>query len=191
MISRISAAAVSATLLFSSASMAQQASTGPYVSVAAGQSIFWDTERNIGNDIEYEFFSLFLSGALGYRVTPNLRAEAELLYESADIEDTFGFADIEVFRGTISGYFDFNPINMGGYPLSPYVGGGFGFANVDLVDDDTELTWHAEGGVSVPIANNLEIVPGLRFEYITIDQNNIEDDSIWVTQVRVGVRYSF
>jgi opacity protein-like surface antigen len=190
MISRISAAAVSATLLFSSASMAQQASTGPYASIAAGQSIFWDTERNIGSDIEYEFFSLFLSGALGYRITPNLRAEAELLYESADT-DNFGSLDIEIFRGTVSGYFDFNSLNMGGYPISPYVGGGLGFASVELVDDEIGLTWHIEGGVSVPIANNLEIVPGLRFEYNAIDDNFVEDDSIWVTQVRVGVRYSF
>lgn len=189
MISRISAAVFGATLLFSGTSMAQQASTGPYVGGAVGQSIFWDTERNVGGDLEYDFFSLFISGLAGYRVSPNLRAEAELLYESAESDNSF--FDIEVFRGTVSGYFDFNPIAMGSYALSPYVGGGLGFANIELVDDDFEFTWHAEGGVSLPIGNNLDIVPGIRFEYITIDQNNIDDDSVWVTQLRAGVRYSF
>lgn len=186
---KISAIALGAFLLFSGNSMAQQASTGAYAGAAVGQSIFWDTDQNIGGDLEYEFFSLFLSGALGYRITPNLRAEAELLYESADIENSS--SDIEVFRTTVSGYFDFNSFAVAGFDLSPYVGGGVGFAHVDLVDDDFELTWHAEGGASIPVGNNLEFVPGIRFEYISIDQNNIQDDSIWVTQLRAGVRYSF
>lgn len=189
MISRISAAVFGATLLFSGASMAQQASTGPYIGGAVGQSIFWDTELNNGGDLEYDFLAFFLSGALGYRVSPNLRAEAELLYESAEIDNSF--LDIEVIRATVSGYFDMNPISMAGRAITPYVGGGLGFANIDIIDDDTELTWHAEGGVAIPVAKNLEFVPGIRFEYIFIDDNGIDDDSIWVTQLRAGVRYSF
>ncbi len=108
---------------------------------------------------------------------------------SADIDNFFN--DIEVIRGTISGFYDFSPMSMGGYALSPYAGGGFGFANVEINDDENELTWHAEAGVSVPIVDNLEFVPGVRFEYIFIDENGIDDDSIWITQLRAGVRYSF
>lgn len=189
MINRISTAVLATGLLLSGAATAQQAKTGAYAGAAVGQSIFWDTDLNSGGELEYEFFSLFISGALGYRITPNLRAEAELLYESADIENR-GF-DIEVFRSTVSGYFDFAPFALAGFDMSPYAGGGLGFAHVDLFDDDFELTWHAEGGASIPVGNNLEFVPGIRFEYISIDQNNIDDDSIWVTQLRAGVRYSF
>lgn len=177
------------SLVLSSAAMAQQSATGPYATGAIGQSIFWDTDLDVGGDIEYEFFSLFISGALGMRITPNLRAEAELLFESADIENSG--SDIEVFRGTVSGYFDLNPIAIGGFDLAPYAGGGVGFAHVDLFDDDFELTWHAEGGASIPIGDNLELVPGIRFEYITLDQFNVDDDSLWITQLRAGVRYSF
>ena len=88
MISRISAAVVGATLLFSAPSMAQQASTGFYVAGAVGQSTIWDTELNGGGDLEYDFLSFFFAGAGGYRVSPNLRAELEWLYESADIDDS-------------------------------------------------------------------------------------------------------
>ncbi len=189
MISRILATVFGAVLLSSGTSMAQQASTGLYAGAAVGHSTFWDTELEGGGDLEYDLLSFFLSGALGYRVSPNLRAEAELLYESADIDNSI--FDLEVFRATVSGYFDFNAINMGGAALSPYIGAGFGFANIEIIDDETELTWHAEGGVSVPIANNLDFVPGFRFEYIFLDENGIDDDSLWVTQLRAGVRYSF
>jgi hypothetical protein len=189
MSSRISAAVAGASLLLTGTAMAQQASVGPYVSGAIGQSIFWDTDLAGGGEFDYDYLALFLSGALGYRLSPNLRAEAELLYESADIENAN--TDVEVLRTTISGYFDFNPILLAGRSMAPYAGGGLGFANVEFFDDELELTWHAEAGASIPIADRIEFVPGIRFEYISVDENFIDDESIWVTQLRAGFRYSF
>lgn len=185
--SRIPAAVVGATLLLSGTAMAQQASIGPYVGGAVGQSTFWDVDNT-----EFDFLAFFISGVAGYRVSSNLRAEAELLYELADL-DNFN-VDIEVLRGTVSGYFDFAPIAMGNTALTPYAGGGLGFSNVEINNDENAFTWHAEGGVSIPIGNNLEIVPGIRFEYTFLDNDgafNDPDDNLWVTQLRAGVRYSF
>lgn len=189
MIGRISAALFGATLMVTSTSMAQQAPTGLYAGGALGQSIFWDTDLNGGGELEYDFLALFVSGALGYRLTSNLRAEAELLYESADVDNSF--VDIEIFRSTVSGYYDFSSFEFAGRPVSPYAGGGLGFAYVELFDDDFGLTWHVETGASVPVADRIEFVPGIRFEYNSIDDNGVEDDSVWVTQLRAGVRYSF
>ena len=56
------------------------------------------------------------------------------------------------------------------------------------VDDDTEITLHGEVGVSAPIAGNLELVPGIRISYTTLDGGG---DDLWVTQLRAGIRYSF
>ena len=189
MIGRVSAALLGTTLMMTSPSMAQQAPTGLYGGAAVGQSLFWDTDLNGGGELEYDFFALFISGALGYHLTSNLRAEAELLYETADVDNSA--VDVEIFRSTVSGYYDFSPINVAGYAASPYAGLGVGFAFVELFDDDVGLTWHAETGASVPITDRVAFVPGIRFEYNSIDENGVEDDSIWVTQLRAGVRYSF
>ena len=189
MISRILKIALGTTVLFSSAAAAQQSSTGPYVAGATGFSYFWETELNNGVDLEYDFPALFLSAAGGFRLNPNLRAEAELLFESADIDNSSG--DIDVWRATVSGYYDFASIAMFNREVTPYAGGGAGFAFVDLFDDEIELTWHIEGGATVPITDQIDLVPGLRFEYIGLDEGGVEDDSIWVTQLRAGVRYSF
>lgn len=187
MISRISAAVFGATLLVSGVSIAQQASTGPYLGAAVGQSTFWDVDN-----IEFEYKAFMISGAAGFRLTPNLRAEAEILYEQAPLENSS--LDIEVIRGSLGGFFDFSPISMGGYGLSPYFGGGLGIAHVEVIEDEYSFFWHGDVGASVPLGNNLELVPGIRFEYTYLEDGetfvNIDDD-LWITQLRVGVRYAF
>jgi opacity protein-like surface antigen len=174
-----------AILIFPFSAAAQ--SSGPqsstlYVAGAVGHSTFWDVD-----DTEFDLLAFFISGAVGYRVTPNLRAEAEWLFESADFDDSS--AEIEVIRGTISGYYDLSPTSLIGFSnLTPYVGGGLGVANVDVIDDDNEFTLHGEVGFNVALTNQLEFVPGFRLEYTTLDD---ADDDLWITQLRAGLRYNF
>lgn len=165
--------------------------SGPfYVTGALGQSTFWDVETDGGGDVEFDLVAFFISGALGYRVSPNLRAEAEWLFEAADIDDSS--EEAEVIRGTIGAYYDMAPTSLMGLSnLTPYVGGGAGFANVEAGnDDENELTFHAEAGLSMPISDKLDFVPGVRFEYIFLDDDDFDDD-LWITQLRAGLRYSF
>ncbi len=160
-----------------------------YVQGAVGQSTFWDVEADGGDDVEFDLVAFFISGAVGYRFSPNLRAEAEWLFESADIDDSS--EEAEVIRGTVGAYYDFARTAMMGFDVTPYAGGGAGVANVDAGDDDeNEFTFHAEGGLSVPITGNIDFVPGIRFEYIFLDDDDFDDD-LWITQLRAGVRYSF
>ncbi|MDH3658851.1 MAG: porin family protein [Alphaproteobacteria bacterium] len=179
-------------LIWPVSTMAQdtQSRTSPfYIAGAVGQSTFWDVELDGGGDLEFDLLAFFISGAVGYRVSPNLRAEAEWLFESADIDDSS--AEIEVIRGTISGYYDLAQTSMMGFSnITPYVGGGAGLANVEVVDDENELTFHAEAGLSMPITSNIDFVPGVRFEYIFLDDDDADDD-LWITQLRAGIRYSF
>ena len=187
MLSRLSAAVIGATFLMSSAAYAQQPPRGLYASGAVGQSTFWDVDN-----VEFDFLAFFISGAIGYRASPNLRTEAELLYESAEIDNSS--LDLEVTRATISLYYDLAPINAGGRGMTPYVGGGLGFANVEIIDDELDFTWHVEGGVSIPVAPKLDVVPGIRFEHTFLDDEafgNEPDDELWITQLRIGARYSF
>jgi opacity protein-like surface antigen len=159
-----------------------------YVGGAIGQSTFWDVELDGGGDLEFDLLAFFLSGLVGYRLSPNFRTEAEWLFESADIDDST--AEIEVIRGTISGYYDLAPTRLAGFSnVRPYVGGGAGLANVEIVDDENELTWHAEAGLSVPVFDRVEFVPGIRFEYTFLDDG--AEDDLWITQLRAGLRYNF
>ena len=173
--------------LFTGTALAQNASSTPqqglYVGGAVGQSTFWDVE-----DVEFDLLAFMFSGIVGYRMSPSLRAEGELLYESADFDDFAG--DLEVLRVLGSVYFDLAPFDMAGMQgVRPYLGGGGGLANVDGGgDDENELTLHGEVGLSAPIAPRLELVPGIRHSYTTLDGGG---DDLWVTQLRVGIRYSF
>lgn len=161
-----------------------------YIQGAVGQSTFWDIDLDGGGDVEFDLLAFFISGAVGYYVNPNLRAEAEWLFESADIDDSN--AEAEVIRGTVSAYYDLTPTNLMGFSnLTPYVGGGAGVANVEIgSDDDNELTFHAEAGLSVPFSDRIDFVPGIRFEYIFLDDDEADSD-LWITQLRAGLRYSF
>lgn len=196
MVGRLAAALFGTSLMMTGTSAAQQAipsgfqaPIGLYAGAALGQSIFWDTELVGGGELEYDFFALFVSGALGYRLSPSLRVEGELLYETADVDNSF--VDIEIFRSTVSGYYDFAARALSGYQFRPYAGGGLGLAYVELFDDDLGLTWHVESGASVSLTDRVDLVPGIRFEYNAIDENVVDDDSVWVTQFRAGLRYSF
>ncbi len=155
---------------------------GFYVGGAIGQSTFWDVDN-----IEFDLLGFHFSAIAGIRLSPNLRTEGELLYEFADIDDSN--ADIEVTRFLGSAYYDFAPLTLLGQAgIRPYMGAGGGFANVDVIDDDVELTVHGGVGASVPMASNFELVPGVRLSYTTLDGGG---DDLWVTQFRVGMRYSF
>ena len=168
----------------------QNWSSNLYITGAVGQSTFWDVETDGGGDVEFDLLAFFISGALGYRVSPNVRAEAEWLFEAADIDDSS--EEAEVIRGTISGYYDFAATSLLGFSnLTPYAGGGAGVANVEVgSDDENEFTFHAEAGLSMPISDNLAFVPGVRLEYIFLDDDDFDDD-LWITQLRAGLRYSF
>jgi hypothetical protein len=155
---------------------------GFYVGGAIGQSTFWDVD-----DVEFDLLAFMFSGIVGYRLNDTLRTEGELLYESAEIDGSS--ADLEVTRFLGSAFYDFAPVSlMGARGARPYLGAGGGLANVDGGDDDIELTFHGEVGVSAPLGPQLNLVPGVRLSYTTLDGGG---DDLWVTQLRVGLRYSF
>lgn len=184
------------TVIWPAASMAQDAqslTSQLYVAGAVGQSTFWDIEADEGNgEAEFDFLAFFISGAVGYRFSPNLRTEAEWLFESADIDDSS--AEAEIIRLTASGYYDLAQTSLMGFSnLTPYFGGGAGVALVEVGStDENELTFHAEAGLSVPVFDQVDFVPAIRFEYIFLDDDDFNaDDDLWITQLRAGLRYNF
>ncbi len=142
------------------------------------------TEADVGRDtIEFDPGWL-VGGQIGY-IFGSVRAEAEIEYNEADLENSSDL--LEVIRGTGGLYFDF--VGFSQSNILPYVGGGFGFAGVDLgSDSDTSLTAHGEAGVSFAAAANFDVVFSYRFEWYDADVGDV-DDPLTAHQVRAGIRF--
>lgn len=158
-----------------------------YWGLSGGAQFYNDSEVN-GNDLTFDPGWL-VSGQLGY-IFGSVRAEAEIGYSEADVDNsgprTSG-GTLEILRGTGGLYFDF--IGFSQSNILPYVGGGFGFAGVDLSgDSDTALTAHGEAGISFAAAENFDVVFSYRFEWYDANVGGVDDD-ITAHQIRGGIRF--
>ncbi len=154
-----------------------------YWGVFGGAQFYNDNEVQ-GADLEFDP-GYTVGGQLGY-IFGSVRAEAEIGYSEADVDGVRGGDTLEVIRGTGGLYFDF--IGFTQSNILPYVGGGFGFAGVELGDErDTALTAHGEAGVSFAAADNFDVVFSYRFEWYDADVG--VDDDITAHQIRAGIRF--
>lgn len=153
-----------------------------------GGAQFYNENDIDGQDLEFDP-GWTVGGQLGY-IFGSVRAEAEIGYNESDVDKFRGPGSggpVEVIRGTGGLYFDFVGFTQSN--ILPYVGGGFGFAGVDIDgDEDTALTAHGEAGVSFAAAANFDVVFAYRFEWYDTDANDIDDD-LTAHQVRVGIRF--
>jgi opacity protein-like surface antigen len=154
-----------------------------YWGLFGGAQFYNDIDAR-GNDLQFDP-GFAVGGQIGY-IFGSVRAEAEIEYNEADL-DGRNSDTLEVIRGTGGLYFDF--VGFSQSNILPYVGGGFGFAGVDLgSDSDTALTAHGEAGVSFAAATNFDVVFSYRFEWYDADVGGVKDD-ITAHQVRAGIRF--
>ena len=108
-----------------------------YLSGNIGFGIRPDADISTGEQFQNDP-AFVINGAIGVELNPTIRIEGEIGLHT-NTADISGFADEFTF-GIVSfmgnGYFDI-PTNS---PLRPYVGGGLGFAVVNLEDDFFGLT---------------------------------------------------
>lgn len=174
------------------------AAAGPYLTLQGGAT--WLEDADIDYDgvpssllsVEAEFDTGFNLGvAAGYDYG-QARLEAEIAYRQNDIDKFkgqvlgFGFedsadGDVSATSLMVNAYWDIPT----GSPITPYIGGGLGFANVsfnevedegeDLVDDDDNvLAYQAAAGIAFDINPNLTLDLGYR--YFATDDPELEDD---------------
>ena len=157
-----------------------------YGTVSGGTATYFDQ-----GGFEFDYLGFVIAGQAGFRLTPEMRVEGEIAYQSTSAEDDIGLVDVDVdltaIRTSASVYYDFNSVSIGG--MTPYAGGGLGFTFIEVdfdngfgSDDDTELSAHLEGGSTLKLSNNLDLVPAARWE-LTDDASNF--------QLRVGARFWF
>lgn len=184
----VAVAAVVGGFIGPGSAMAQN--VGFYAGGTGSLAYFSDVESSFGGEFGFDP-APGLSAFVGYHLRPRFRVEADLSYQFSDVD--VRAEDAKVIRMTASGYYEFLETDIFRIEeLRPYVGGGLGFANVELDSEDTnELTWHVEGGVSVGINRYLDFVPGIRFAHVLLDDQNGFDSDLWITQFRAGLRYYF
>lgn len=204
--------AISAAVLVTAASMAAAQSVpdrmkavpdreGAYFTAGAGLLSVTDNEGVImGVPVELKTDSGWAAfGGIGYRMN-YIRSELELAYgeTSYDSVDAMGISfpiegDVEIFQGSIGVYMDI-PTGM---VVTPYLGGGGGFSNVDVAsftidgtrfEGASDTYWQAfvEGGLSLALTDQLEVVPSYRFNWVFNGGGGFDDDRVHV--IKAGLR---
>ncbi len=146
----------------------------------------------------------FIEGGVGCYVFESFRIDATLGYRhDADMEEAFGGldADLSTVFGFVNGYYDIFTWGR----VTPYVGGGVGFAHHDIDNvnlpagisggSNTDFAWNLQAGVAVDITYNLALDVGYRYADFgraeTGGTPGMFVDDITSHDIRIGLRYSF
>jgi opacity protein-like surface antigen len=157
----------------------------------------------------------------------NIRGEMSLNYRDGhqlDTTDTInaGFsykANLKSVSMFLSGYYDFNSINLSGKSLTPYLGGGIGLARNDMDDLDigldnsfinsvkgknvTEFAWKLGAGANLNLTEkcsldlNYQFVDLGKFKSGTLVSSTMTDaqkpfeGNYRTNELTIGLRYKF
>lgn len=134
-----------------------------------------------------------IGGAVGYRLTEQVRLQAELAYQTNEVNTMdLGLArlgmegDVSSLAFLASGYFDFKNSS----PLTPFVGAGLGVAKLELEDvrythslsgtgieeDETLFAYHLDAGVNYALTSALSL--DLKYRYFATADYTLEGDSV-------------
>ena len=139
---------------------------------------FTDSRTNTAGDIELDSTPSF-AGALGFRLSKQLRVEAELSYKKPDINSlhlatgtTYDVAgELNTWLGLMNVYYDFDVP----WKVTPYVSAGLGMGYIDgelnssaggqtFSDSAYGLAWQAGAGIKYRPRTNLAYTLGYRYE---------------------------
>jgi len=135
--------------------------SGPYLAAWAGMVATHDSDIDHDGDMSFDN-GYGLGVAAGYDFGP-ARLEIEGSYRDSDIDEANDVGmdeDLTVQALMINGFADFE---TGGY-LTPYLGAGIGYANVELADDDDNvLAGQLAAGVLIALSPDMALDLGYRF----------------------------
>lgn len=185
--------------------------SGLYLRGDAGYSMTTAGNRSFGNTDQGE--SYVFGAGVGYRFMPQFRTDLTLGYRGDYGFDTRGGglrakADLDSFVGLVSGYYDIVTIKG----LTPYIGGGVGFADnsygttrvtnaagatvATLAGHSRfEFAWQATAGVSYAFTPNWVLDIGYHYVDMGTAQAGTAPAALrgdlQSHDVTVGVRYAF
>lgn len=218
-----------ALLFLPALSMAAPPVPGAYVSGFIGAGVPSESDAAAADFVSGRFFNDRVEfdpginlGATGGYDFGMLRLEGEISYKNSGIKSIRDKSDgvrlqnvdgnMEALAFMANGFFDFHNTSK----LTPYIGGGVGFASLYLSDttaldprtvparniisygaaDDTVFAWQA--GAGVEIAMNRQVSLDVGYRYFATEKANFESDLNINTRMKfeshnasVGVRFKF
>lgn len=130
--------------------------------------------------------------AVGYKLSPVVRAELEGSYRKHDLEDGVA-GEVRTTLWSANVWYDF----VNDSKFTPYVGGGLGLAYgkgnltapVGFKEHDTAFAYQLGGGVAYELCEHIDLTADYRF----IDTNKFSDigDDYKSHEFRAGIRYNF
>jgi opacity protein-like surface antigen len=166
---------------------------------------FSESSANVSGDFEMDNATSF-AGALGVRLTRQLRAEAEISYRKAEIASV-DIAGAGSFRagGDVSSlfyllnlYYDFD---LEWQNLQPFIGVGVGFASHEgqiqdiagfgpaATDDSMSLAWALGGGLKYRMNDDVALTGNYRFLGVPDFQVDSYDVDYSSHEIRFGLEY--
>ena len=142
-----------------------------------------------------------LGASAGYTLTPNIAVELEYAYRRADLKNDVS-GDTNSNAVMLNGLYKFNPMGATG-AWQPYVGGGIGWANIDVSTDNfgsftrnDALAYQIIGGVSYAVSPQWNLLGEVRWfgtDYMSAsgDYDVRFDVEYNTVDVLVGAAYSF
>lgn len=195
-----------AGMLMSIGSLGAAQAAGPnYFSAWGGYNALGDSDiESPGSDLESDFdggFGVGVAYGRWFDTQRHWRGEVELSYRENDVDDVSGVGSDGAFNaltGMVNGYYDFLPDAR----LSPYVGVGVGYADVEadgvglagggeLDDDDGVFAYQAMVGANYQLTSNVDFFGEVR--YLDTDDPEFDGrESEYETFTGLaGVRYRF
>jgi opacity protein-like surface antigen len=139
-----------------------------YVGVQGGLNLTFESEIDGFDALTYDP-GFVVSGVVGYKIIPNVRLEGELAYRLNDLDEIVGFpipGDMSSLAVMGNVFYDFTT----GSPLTPYIGGGLGVANVEIdfdvpggKDDDTVFAYQVALGAAYELSPAAALTLDLRY----------------------------
>ena len=149
-------------------------------------------------------------GAIGYRFSPNFRAETDLSYRENDysLSGVTGSGSEKHLSAMLNGYYDFANNSR----FTPYVGAGVGFdratieanytasgSTIKADDSDIAFAYNLMAGIGYAVTKNIDLTLGYRWldtSTATVDAkinttSTTLDGEYKAHEVLAGVRYNF
>lgn len=186
---------------------AQSLSNSIYGELRGGASFLTDSELDAGGgakaDLEFDTGWL-VEGAVGYAHESGFRGEVALGYRRNNNDELEGFGEqdghFSAFNTMANAYYDINLGKMGaeGFAanITPFIGGGIGFAVLELDDgdaDDTSTQFAYQGVAGVSYAFTPNWSASVRYAYFGTTEGSFDSiDADYNSHNAIaGIRYNF
>lgn len=205
---RVIAAAVMMLAVSATAAFAEEGRA--YAGMSVGMFIPHDgrlTSNTTGasGDMSYDV-GFTINGVGGYELGNGLRFEGEIVYKASGTDKLTGNnvgvkvnSDVWSIGGMANAYYDFRT----GTVVTPYIGVGIGFANVNVgtgnvngftvytSSDDTVFAYQAAVGLGFQLNRNLTLDVGYRYYATTDVKYQLATAEFGSSNVTAGLRYRF